>query len=178
MDAFGQFPYRVEPRPGNPERIVILGSWVRTHLVEVAVPQLERFGIRRPITVHYRAGAPLVALWAAWEAAGLLDLIPTFDGLWVPRFKRQTGTETERAAKAAKLGPASLSNHAWGTAFDIGARAYPQGRRVKATDPFAQLFPVAEAHGWYPGARFSPTPDPMHFELATHPTVVMSPAPV
>lgn len=162
---FGAFPYRSEPRPGNPERIVITGDWTRTHLVTVTIPQLARFGVRSPVTVHYRAREPLRAVWADWEAEDLLHLIPSWDGLWVPRYKRQAGTVETRIAKCALLGPGDLSNHSWGTAFDIGAARYPLGHAVPAHDPWRALFPVAVDNGWFPGADFA-RPDGMHFELA------------
>lgn len=163
---FGSFPFVSDPRPGNPERVVIRGDWVRQYLVEVDVPQLARFGRSTRLTVHYKAAEPLRALWAAWERSDLLGLVKSFDGLWVPRFKRQSGTEAGRAAKCKTLGAASLSNHAWGTAFDINASTYPLGKKLPPTDPFAQLFDDALALGWFPGAMFRSRPDPMHFEFA------------
>lgn len=144
---------------------MITGDWVRTHLVEVEIPQLHPYGRTRQ-TVHYRAAKALQRLWEAWESNGLLGHVLSFDGLWVPRYKRQTGTETERAAKCKTLGPQALSNHAWATAFDINASKYPLGKPLPTGDRFADLFEVAVACGWFPGANFRTRPDPMHFELA------------
>ena len=45
------------------------------------------------------------ALFAAWADAGIVDLLLTWDGSFVPRFVRGK--------------PDVLSNHAWGTAFDV-----------------------------------------------------------
>jgi hypothetical protein len=56
----------------------------------------------------------LEALWAAWEKAGLLRLVRSYDGGFYPRYKRLQ----------AHI-PANLSNHSWGTAFDINAQWNP-----------------------------------------------------
>lgn len=164
--TFGSFTYKSAPRPGCPEAVRIDPDWVRENLVECQVPQLAALGIRHSVTCHYKAVAPLQRLWAAWERAGLLPLLKTFDGLWVARYKRQPGSEAERAAACVHLGPADLSNHSWGTAFDVNAAHYPLGHAIDPADPFTQLFPVAEAEGWFQGAHFVSRPDPMHFELA------------
>lgn len=166
LQLFGQFSYLHDPRPGNPEHIVITGDWIRTHLTEVEIPQLRALGVSTRLMVHYRAAKAIQRLWEAWEVAGLLGHVRTFNGAWAPRYKRQTGSEAERRAKCAALGPASLSNHAWGTAFDINAAQYPLGKQLPTGDAFADLFPDAEFDGWFPGARFRTRPDPMHFELA------------
>lgn len=131
------------------------------------MPELDRLGVSRPINCHYRARKPLLDVWAAWEEADLLRYIPTYDGLWVPRFKRQKGSESERAEKCKSLPASELSNHSWGVAFDIGARKYPQGKKLPAGDPWWDLIQIADAFGWYNGAGYSRLPDPMHFELAT-----------
>lgn len=134
--------------------------------MEVSIPQLARYGVRSRVTVHYLAAKPLQALWQSWEDEALLHLVSTWDGCWVPRFKRQTGTEAERAEKCKHLGAASLSNHAWATAFDINASLHPLGKKLPTADPFGALFVPARFEGWFPGADFVQRPDPMHFELA------------
>lgn len=155
------------PVPGNPERVQLSGPWARNHITAVVVPQLARFGISRPVAVHRLAAQPLLDLWTAWESAGLLVALESWDGLFVPRFKRQTGTEKERAAKASTLTARNLSNHTWGTAFDVNARALPLGTVLaKVPAAFRALVPVAERHGWFWGGYFGSRPDPMHFELA------------
>ena len=103
---FGRFDYVPAPVHGNPERIRILGSWVADNLVDVPIPQLARTGISSaPATIrfHRLASAQLQALWAAWESANLLGLILTYDGSFVPRFKRGQ----------ANGGDEALSNHSF-----------------------------------------------------------------
>jgi hypothetical protein len=106
-------------------------------------------------------------LWQAWERAGLLDRILSFQGGFVPRFVRNT----------AGRNPRPLSNHAWGTAFDINA---PQNRLgvepalLGQTGCVRELVEIANQHGFFWGGHYrnrrdgSIGKDGMHFEIA-HP---------
>src|SRR5262249_12487398 len=112
MALFGHFDFVPAPTTDNPEGIRILGSWVANNIIDVPIPQLRGTAIDGPprtIQFHRLGAAQLRAVWAAWESAGLLDLILTYDGSFVPRFKRGQ----------ANGGPEALSNHSFGTAFDI-----------------------------------------------------------
>jgi hypothetical protein len=167
VELFGSIDYTPAPVKGNPERVVISGTWVRDHLVSVSVPQLARFGVKRPVSVHKLAAKPLQVLWAAWESNGLLEAVESYDGLWVPRFKRGSGTESERAARCKNLTASSLSNHSWGTAFDVNARSLPLGTRLeKVPEAYLALEESANDLGWFWGGRFVSRPDPQHWELA------------
>lgn len=134
--------------------VTITNGWARENLVTVFLPQL-----RREVRCHKVATNQLLCLWAAWEAAGLLGRVLTFDGLWVPRTIRGN--------------PAVLSNHAYGTAFDINAhwnpfygRPAPAGGRGSVID----LVPLANAHGFWWGGHWNydgrGACDAMHFEWA------------
>jgi len=158
---FGGVPrYTPRPTPANPERVVVATGWVDEWMTEAEIPQLAALdtgGHRRTrITCHYRAAPIFRALFAAWEAAGLLPLLRTYDGCWVPRFKRGR----------APGGPQALSNHTWGTAIDLNARELPLGTRPDDTHPISALVPIAEAHGVFWGGLFRTRPDPMHWEVA------------
>lgn len=155
---FGRYEFVHEPRPGNREHIRILGSWVQEQIVRVHIPQLAHVrgapgdGV---ILFHRLAAAQLQALWAAWEAAGLLDRVLTWEGSFVPRFIRGSTRE--------------LSNHAFGTAFDVnvtwnGFGALPA--LVGQRGSVRELVPIAHLHGFYWGGHFSRIPDGMHFEVA------------
>jgi hypothetical protein len=147
---FGSFKFVSAPVPGNPERIKILNGWDEKNIADVSCPQL-----RRVVNVHHMAAGPFLALWLAWEKAGLLDRVHAFNGAWAPRYKRgRAGT-----------GVAGLSNHAWGTAFDINAREYPLGKIVAPGAPIRALVPIAEGLGWFWGGNFRSRPDGMHFEF-------------
>lgn len=163
--AYGRFAFKSEPKPGNPESVRILGGWDATNLTTIRIPQIAGAPGGRLVCAHHAAVGPLLAVWAAWEKAGMLPLVHVFSGAYVARFKRQNGTEAERLAKCLKLGAGSLSNHCYGTAFDINAPELPLGRPLLTGSPFAKLVPVAEACGWYWGGNFKSRIDCMHFEL-------------
>lgn len=167
VKLFGHFAFTREPLPSNPEHVQIAEPWQAANLVRVHLPQLDKSGVHAMVRVHKLIAAQLLALWAAWEAAGLLPLALTFDGAWASRFKRQTGTAGERAAKCALLGEQSLSNHCWGTAFDINAQWNPLGHiptTLGAHGSTRALVPLAEQHGFAWGGNFHTRPDGMHFE--------------
>jgi hypothetical protein len=97
----------------------------------------------------------LKALWEDWERADLLDRILSYDGSFVPRFIRGSATQ--------------LSNHAFGSAFDINADENRLGTRpplAGARGSTRELVPLANKHGFYWGGHFSTRPDGMHFEIA------------
>ena len=88
------------------------------------------------------------------ERDGLISLVRSWGGSFVPRYVRGSAT--------------NLSNHAWGTAFDIDAEWNPRGAlpvlrgRVGSV---RELVPRAHELGFYWGGHFSRR-DGMHFEIA------------
>lgn len=153
---FGKFTYTHRPIPGNPENIDINPMWSRHNIVRIEVPQLV--GIKGApkngrIYVHKLVADQIVALWDAWEKADLLHLVLTWGGSYVPRLVR---------------GGRSLSNHAFGTAFDINVAWNRLGTRpalIGQHGSVRSLVPIAHEHGLYWGGHFS-RPDGMHFEVA------------
>lgn len=167
--VFGSFKYEPAPTAGNPEGVRILDGWGGANIVMVDIPQLD--GITGAPTggrvAFHRLGANrLRMLFERWEAAGLLPLVLTWAGSWAPRFIRGSRS--------------TLSNHAFGTAFDINAAWNPLG----AIPPLAgrhgsvrELVPIANDLGFFWGGHFGVDhagrataggrPDGMHFELAT-----------
>ncbi len=153
---------RIEWVRASGDFIRITNDWDRRHLVEVFIPQLARVpgGNGGRLLFHRIAAEQLRRLFAAWEAAGLLHLLRTFDGAWVPR--------------TIRLKPTVLSNHAYGTAFDINA-AWNGMLRVPALvgqpGSVRELVPLANAHGFYWGGHWNfdgkGAADGMHFEWAT-----------
>lgn len=154
-EIFGVFRFeRVAP---NKDDIRILDNWEARNVVPLTIPQLAgvtgasrtgRIRVHRLVTEQHRA------LFQAWEDAGLIGLLKTWDGGFVPRFVRGSNT--------------TLSNHAWGTGFDINARWNPLGA-VPAlrgeTGSVRELVPIAHDHGFFWGGHFSRS-DGMHFEVA------------
>jgi D-alanyl-D-alanine carboxypeptidase/Putative peptidoglycan binding domain len=155
---FGTFQFVAAPVPSNPENIRILGGWEQENITRVPLPQLVGVpgaphdgGVR----FHKKAVNQLLELWKAWGDAGLLDRILTWDGAFVPRFVRGSRTV--------------LSNHAFGTAFDINAQQNPRGARpalVGRKGCVRELVGIAHQHGFYWGGHFGNKPDGMHFEVA------------
>lgn len=152
---FGRFAYTPKPVPGNAEAILIHHGWEAANIATVNIPQLR--GVKgAPSSCNFRfhkeAAAPVAALFAAWEEAGLLPLIQTFDGSQVARFVRGSNR--------------TLSNHSWGTAFDINFQWNMLGRTPAlpgTTGSVRELVPIANQLRWYWGGHFT-KPDGMHFE--------------
>jgi hypothetical protein len=124
----------------------------------VPIPQLRTaLGSKAPqsIQFHRLAAKQLQGMWAEWESAKLLDRVLVYDGSFVPRFVRGSRR--------------TLSNHAFGSAFDINARYNPLGKRpalVGEKGSVRELVPVANRWGFYWGGHYSSRPDGMHFEVA------------
>lgn len=166
--VFGSFAFVPAPRPGSPESIRITDEWPEENMITVTVPQLAKIpGIvhrgRRVgagpssgrVQCHRLVAEQLKNLWQAWEDDGLLDRILTWAGLWNPRFIRG--------------GHSILSNHAFGSAFDINAPWNALGATPAALGErgsVVELVAAAHRFGFYWGGHFSSRPDGMHFEAA------------
>lgn len=154
---FGPLHYEPAPRPDNPEAIRILDGWEADNIVTVTIPQLAGVeGLHKAgrVRFHRKAAAQLVALWAAWEKRGLVARVRTWAGAYAPRFIRGSRTV--------------LSNHAFGTAFDINAAWNPLGAQPALPGTpgcLLDLVPVAQEFGFYWGGHFTRR-DGMHFEVA------------
>lgn len=155
---FGRFAFRHRPLPDNFENVEITDDWEARNLVSVTLPQLA--GIKgapasRRVRFHHLAANQLVELWAAWDRAGLIDRVVSWHGSFVPRFQRGSVT--------------ALSNHAFGSAFDINVDANKLGAipaLVGEPGCVRELVRLANKHGFYWGGHFQKRPDGMHFEVA------------
>jgi peptidoglycan hydrolase-like protein with peptidoglycan-binding domain len=151
---FGEFEYKAL----SGDNIRILGSWQKQNIVALSISQLRGvFGASAngSVLFHRAAADSLRQLFDAWQAAGLIGLVKSWAGSYVPRFVRGR--------------PGVLSNHAWGTAFDINAAWNGLGARpalVGDAGSVRQLVELANQHGFYWGGHFSGRPDGMHFECA------------
>jgi D-alanyl-D-alanine carboxypeptidase/Putative peptidoglycan binding domain/Predicted Peptidoglycan domain len=155
--VFGAFDYVSAPEPKNPEAIRILGTWERDNIVSVPVPQLGKaLGKNRRTMQFHRLGASqLQGLWAEWDTAGLLGNILTYDGSFNARFV--IGSRTV------------LSNHAFGSAFDINEPYNKLGHRpalVGEKGCVRELVGIANKWGFFWGGHYSSRLDGMHFEIA------------
>jgi hypothetical protein len=155
---FGHHEYVPAPTRDNPEGIRILGAWQSANIVNVLIPQLRKaLGNKAPqqIQFHRLAASQLQGMWAEWERAKLLDHILEYDGSYVPRFVRGSRS--------------TLSNHAFGSAFDINARYNTLGKRpplVGERGSVRELVPIANRWGFFWGGHYSARRDGMHFEVA------------
>lgn len=144
--------------PGNREAVRILGTWVKDNIVDVPIPQLRKAlgnGAPQTIQFHRLAEEQLKRMWEDWESENLLDRILVYDGSFVPRFVRGSRTV--------------LSNHAFGSAFDINEKFNKLGHRpalVGEKGCVRELVSIANRWGFYWGGHYNGRPDGMHFEVA------------
>lgn len=152
---FGDFTFRAKS-PGSDD-IVVTDGWARENIVKVKIPQLK--GVKHAprnqvVWFHKLAAEQLKAMFQEWEDEGLTKLILTYHGSYVPRFVR------------GRWGV--LSNHAFGSAFDINYAWNRLGREsalVGEKGSVRELVPIAHKHGFYWGGHFT-RKDGMHFEVA------------
>lgn len=154
--VFGTFDYVPAPEPGNPEAIRITNDWDDRNIVLTVIPQLKKRGLSQTgnARMHRLVEQQTLALWLAWEIEGLLDLVLSWEGMYVPRFVRGSRS--------------TLSNHAFGSAFDINAGTNGLGRTpvaVGTRGSVRELVPTAHKFGFYWGGHFSRA-DGMHFEVS------------
>lgn len=158
MKLFGKMSYISAPVKGNPENISIQGSWARDNLCIIEIPQL--IGVAGAPTTgkvqcHRLVADAIRFLFVELEQNELLDDIHHWDGMFCPRFVR-----------GSKV---TLSNHSFGTAFDINAQWNPIGKPPAAEGKLGCLYrivPFANKHGFYWGGHYGKRPDGMHFEYS------------
>lgn len=156
MKIWGEFKWVHLPIPSNRENIEVLGGWKEKNLVRVELEQLTKrgFKINDDRWFHRKVADQVDRLFIAWENEGLLEDILSYDGDYVPRLVRGSTV--------------SLSNHAFGTAFDLNAAWNGLGVNPPPTGKKGSLFrlvKLANEHGFYWGGHFSRL-DGMHFEHA------------
>ena len=157
---FGTFAFVATPRPGNPEAIRITDNWADNNIVKVIIPQL--IGVNGAATdggarFHKKVADGARNLFAAWDEAGLSDLVLGWAASWVQRFVRGSTT--------------TLSNHAYGAAFDINVPWNGLGVRpalVGNKGSVRLLVPLANEHGFYWGGHYKNRKDGMHFEFVKY----------
>jgi hypothetical protein len=164
VTLFGEIPYTPAPTKNNPERVIIPSKWKKANLTDMVIPQLKGMGVAGlpkscRILWNKKAKAQLLGLFQAWDDAGHICQINSWAGSWVPRFVRGSRT--------------ILSNHSWGTAFDINVAGNYLGRQpalVGEANCVRELVPLANKFGFYWGGHGWPPRydrlDGMHFEVA------------
>ena len=155
QEVFGKFDFVHAPSSDNPEKIAVLGDWAKENIITAKVPQLIAIKGSPNVAFHKLAAPQLEKLWQDWEDADLMHLVLTWAGSYVPRFIRGSRK--------------SLSNHAFGTAFDINVAWNGLGVQpalVGRKGSVRELIQIANANGFYWGGHFKRRPDGMHFEVA------------
>ncbi len=155
-DLFGEIKFKALSN-GN---IKITNRWDKKHIKRIKVSQLNKLGQRWGhddgyILFHKKGEDQMKALWDAWEKEGLLRYVTDWCCSYSPRFIR--GSKTR------------LSNHAFGTAFDINIRANGLGKvppKVGDKGSLRLLVPLANKFGFFWGGHYRKRKDGMHFELA------------
>jgi hypothetical protein len=175
---FLQRPLNQRP---DAEAIVIKGScddqfsdWEGRHVVEFDMPQLEfARGYTGSFRCHVKAAPLFSALFEKWEQDDLLHLIVSFEGCFVPRYKRnQAPPGPSGHGEKKSSDERALSNHSFGSAFDInfvdnmlGTEPAISGQRGSVRE----LVAAANSLGIFWGGHFSAPQDGMHFEISRLP---------
>jgi len=151
---FGEgFTFKPMPLPNMPEYVKADPDWVRDNITSILVPQL--MGVRGApkkgeVLCNRRMVKQLEAFFKCVEVAGLKSRVLSWGGSWVTRYIR--GRQDK------------LSNHTFGTAFDINAtwngfRREPA--RMGRVGCVRELVPIAYRFKFYWGGWYN---DGMHFE--------------
>jgi hypothetical protein len=124
------------------------------NIVTIEVPQLKflpGFHKNGNIQIYKEAAKDLLGAFSDIESAGLLHLVLSWDGSYVPRTKR---------------GSSVLSEHAKGIAFDINSRWNTLGRKPVPEGEkgsVVKLVPIFKKHGFKWGGELS-RPEGNHFQ--------------
>jgi hypothetical protein len=163
--TFGRFEY-VDDTRWDKDGVRITGGWDKANIGVADVPQISGvpygWGTEKQdgkIRFYKKAHDQLKGLFAAWEAARLMPLVLTWDGAYNPRYMRK-----------AQHVRSKLSNHSWGTAFDINAKWNQLGdppAKLTQKGCVLEMVEIANQYGFFWGGHFQGTrPDGMHFEVA------------
>jgi hypothetical protein len=155
QQIFGKFRFVASPTASNPENIKVLDNWAGQHIRLAKLPAVGGV-VPKQVEFHKLAVPQFENLWREWHQAGLLRHVISWDGSYVPRFIR--GSKTQ------------LSNHAFGTAFDINCNFNRLGTipaRMRQKGCVRELVELANQNGFFWGGHFGGKRiDGMHFEVA------------
>jgi hypothetical protein len=154
---FGPLGFVAAPVSDSPEQIQITNGWDRKNIKPIQLPSL--IGVPGApktgnVYFHTKAHVAIATLFSEWDTAGLTNRILSWSGAYDPRFTR--------GSKSV------LSNHAFGTAFDINVKWNPLGVEPAWSGEEGCVFDlvsIANRNGFYWGGHFTRR-DGMHFEIA------------
>jgi len=150
-------PLEWVPVEGSSSSIEITNGW-RKSLVTVVVPQLvglDCYGneFSGKVRIHKLVADQLLGFFDEVEKAGLKSLLKSWGGSFVPRRIRDRD---------------SLSNHAYGVAFDLNMKWNGLGKvpaLAGEAGTVRPLVPIASRWGLYWGGHYNSRSDGMHFEF-------------
>lgn len=156
FEKFGEIKFIHTPTKDNPENITIINDFESKNIVRVEISQLSKIsnGIYKSMRFHRKAAEQLRSFFNEIEKQKMLPLLLTYGGSYTPRLIR--GSKT------------ALSNHSFGTAFDINMQWNQLNREptlLGNKGSVRELVPLANEFGFYWGGHFS-RKDGMHFEIA------------
>ena len=153
---FGEIKFRPNPTKTNPEGIIITNDFESKHIKTISLPALSKAtdGAFKSMRFHKACEYQLVKMFERFEKENLHTRILSFAGAFYPRFIRGSRSQ--------------LSNHSWGTAFDINVPQNGLGKKpamIGEKGCVRELVQIANECGFYWGGHFSRM-DGMHFEIA------------
>jgi Putative peptidoglycan binding domain len=124
-----KFKQLAKPHRHDPDGIVITSScdgsvsdWENKFIIRVAVPGLAHLPTFSGFMRAHSVVAPhLVALFDAWAQADLMHLFLTYEGAFVARYIRGGSPSDGAHGIKESKNVGNLSNHAFGSAFDVNA---------------------------------------------------------
>jgi hypothetical protein len=155
---FGKFAFVHAPSRNDAHTIRITDGWDKENIVSVRIPQLANVKgapADQVIRFHRLAKDRIESLWSTWDREGVLKCVNTWSGGFYARFVRGNREK--------------LSNHAFGSAFDINAQFNPLGAEPAFPGSEGCVFDlveIAHEHGFFWGGHFQKRRDGMHFEVA------------
>jgi hypothetical protein len=162
---FGKIEFVARPTKTNPEGIRITNDFESKNIIRVELPALSKAtnGAFTAMRWHKECEYQLVKMFERFEKEKLHTHILSYAGAFYPRFIRGSRTQ--------------LSNHSWGTAFDINVAQNGLGKvpaMIGQTGSVRELVPIANECGFYWGGHFGREVngkmvgrlDGMHFEIA------------
>ena len=153
---FGKIEFIAKPTKTNPEGIIITNDFESKNIVRVNLPALSKAtgGKYSVMRWHKDCEYQLVKMFERLEKENLHTKILSYAGAFYPRFIRGSRTQ--------------LSNHSWGTGFDINVPQNGLGKNpamIGDKGCVREIVPIANDYGFYWGGHFTRM-DGMHFEIA------------
>ena len=153
---FGKIEYVARPTRTNPEGIVITNNFESQNIIKVNLPALSKAtnGAFTSMRWHKDCDYQLVKFFERLEKENLHTRILSYAGAYFPRFIRGSRSQ--------------ISNHSWGTAFDINVPENGLGKvpaLMGQKGCVRELVPIANECGFFWGGHFTRM-DGMHFEIA------------